>query len=176
MLNFSVLLIQPVVRARVTLPRQGPPPLLRNFATVAPSILNQVLSSQVSTERDIEKDIPAALDRKLLRSTPKTSLQQLIQQYTAKSGTILSVSLPDESRPANTRRPNIFNAADSTRNVITVAHCAQVGNAHKVTLSSGFALNVNLTSEANTKETLIVTCAHTLEEVREHSVPIMGID
>jgi hypothetical protein len=171
MLTFSKSLVQPplkqVVRA-VTSRKRWPAILPCSFATVSPSIINQVLSSEPSSEREIEEDIPLALDRKLLRSTSKTSLHELIQQYIAESGTILDVSLPYESQPGNNRRPNLTNAAESTRNVITVAHCAQVGNAHKVTLSSGFALNVDFTTTENTKETLILTCAHTLEEVSQY--------
>lgn len=168
MLTFSKSLVQPpfrqVVRT-VTSRRRRPAILPRSFATVSPSIINQVLSSESSSERDFEEDIPPALDRKLLQSTSKTSLHQLIQQYIAESGTILDVSLPYESQPGSTRRANLTNAAESTRNVITVAHCAQVDNAHKVTLSSGFALNVDFITAESTKETLIITCAHTLEEV-----------
>ncbi|KAF5312637.1 hypothetical protein D9619_003318 [Psilocybe cf. subviscida] len=169
MLTLAKSLIQPTMRQLmwgVASRRWTTSTLLHNLAPTSPSIINQLLSSDISSKREIEQDITPALDRKLLQLSSKTSLHELIRQYVAESGTVLDVFLPYESQPAISRRPNLVDAADSTRNVITVAHCAQFGNAHKITLSSGFALNVDFTSKENTKETLIVTCAHTLEEIR----------
>ncbi|PPQ98962.1 hypothetical protein CVT24_003458, partial [Panaeolus cyanescens] len=50
-------------------------------------------------------------------------------------------------------------------NVVTVAHCLEDEGEHKITISSGFALNAKR-PDADDDERLILTCAHTLEEIR----------
>ncbi|KAJ3508060.1 hypothetical protein NLJ89_g5963 [Agrocybe chaxingu] len=117
--------------------------------------------------------VPPLVDSHVLRTASKgrrTTLEEIIKQYVGKAGTVLDISLPYESRPSVTRRPLLKDAHDSCKDVITVAHCAQFGREHKITLSSGFALN----AEEKEGETLIVTCAHTLEEIRQSPLLLAG--
>ncbi|KAF8971582.1 hypothetical protein BDZ97DRAFT_1252714 [Flammula alnicola] len=136
----------------------------KTYATVSPSIIGQ--RPQPSEPRKVEfsEEVSPVLDARVLQAASKghkSSLPDIIEQYINTSGTVLDVSLPYESRPSDTRRPHLTDVAESCKNVITVAHCAQVGAEHKITLSSGFALNVAY------GKTLILTCAHTLEEIRQ---------
>lgn len=83
-------------------------------------------------------------------------LPDIVAQYEPNAGRVLKHALPYESTPSSARRRGL----DSDK-LVLVAHCArsQEGTS-KVTLSSGFALDVQ--GEA---EDVVVTCAHTLEEV-----------
>jgi len=132
----------------------------KTYATVSPSIIGQ--APHPAKREEFSESVPPVLDSLILQAAlncHKTLLPDIIKQYIDTAGTVLDLSLPYESRPSDSRRPS----ADSCKNVITVAHCAQVGLEHKITLSSGFALNVE--DRSNSKgETLILTCAHTLEE------------
>ena len=96
-------------------------------------------------------------------SGSRTSLPQLVQQYLERSGRVLDHQLPYEPQPSQPRRVNFDASQSEDRGVHLIAHCVQEGNRHKVTLSSGFALNA---PGDHTNESIIVTCAHTLEEVR----------
>lgn len=87
------------------------------------------------------------------------SLTSIVEQYLMHSGKILDVSLPYESRPSECRRPRLTPTGSVT---VLVAHCVQDGAENKITLSSGFALELPSSPK---DETLILTCAHTLEEV-----------
>jgi hypothetical protein len=135
----------------------------KTYATVSPSIVGQ---TPQPTREEFSESVPPVLDSLVLQAASnchKTLLLDIIKQYIDTAGTVLNLSLPYESRPSDSRRPSLTNSADSCKNVITVAHCAQVGSEHKITLSSGFALNIE--DRSNPKgETLILTCAHTLEE------------
>ncbi|CAL1696555.1 unnamed protein product [Somion occarium] len=130
-----------------------PPKLPANADTPAPPL---------PTPSGLNKRILSALDGK------SPSLPTLIDQYTDHSGTVLDVSLPYESRPSSQRRTK-FDASDDS-DVIMVAHAVQNGAQHKVTVCSGFALDVAREEEQPSEETLIVTCAHTLEEIRHSPV------
>jgi len=138
----------------------------KTYATVSPSIVGQTPHPAEPTREEFSESVPPILDRLVLQAASKchkTLLPDIIKQYIDTAGTVLDLSLPYESRPSDSRRPSLTNSADSCKNVITVAHCAQVGSEHKITLSSGFALNIE--DRSNSKgETLILTCAHTLEE------------
>ncbi|KAF8807182.1 hypothetical protein BYT27DRAFT_6557763 [Phlegmacium glaucopus] len=138
------------------------------YATISSSIIGQrPLHPSDLTQDEPSTSVPLLLDSHILQATlceHKTSLLDIIKQYIDTSGTVLDVSLPYESRPSENRRPHLTTGADSCRNVITVAHCARLGANHKIALSSGFALNVEGRKKG---ETLIITCAHTLEEVRQ---------
>lgn len=129
----------------------------KTFATVSPSILaypepppppppSSVLDGQLLSALDVSKT--------------HTSLANVVKQYVAYTGNILDVSLPYESRPTETRRPGLTHVNSST---VLIAHCVREGSENKITLSSGFALEAPSPSK---DETLILTCAHTLEEVR----------
>ena len=90
---------------------------------------------------------------------------------------MLDQPLPYESRPRADRKVN-FDRMDvfSESGVVMVAHAIRHQDRHQVALCSGFALNVPARTEPNGKgkapenrreggSTVIVTCAHTLEEV-----------
>jgi hypothetical protein len=84
-------------------------------------------------------------------------LYHLVAEYDRHSGEVLSRELPYESRSSASRRTRF---SDEAKDVCLVAHVAENGLDFRVSVSSGFALNVGLASGP-----LIVTCAHTLEEV-----------
>ena len=106
---------------------------------------------------------PRPLDRFVLealastRSAERTALPQLIQQYLERSGNVLSAQLPYEPHPSPSRRVS-FSTYES-RDVHLVAHVTRESDRNKITVSSGFALD---TSDG---QSILVTCAHTLEEV-----------
>lgn len=99
---------------------------------------------------------------KALEVQPQTSLSDIIGHYIDQTGNVLNVSLPYESRPPKDRRVT-FEDGISSKEIVTVAHCVKDGERHKITLSSGFVVNAPAPRE---RETLIVTCGHTLEEIR----------
>ncbi|KDR84751.1 hypothetical protein GALMADRAFT_287378 [Galerina marginata CBS 339.88] len=146
----------------------------RRYATVSPSIVWQ--SHLSGPPRGDFTEVPSRLDSHILQATSvgdHTSLPDIIKQYIETSGSVLEASLPYESRPSETRRPKLENTPDSCNNVIIVAHCARFGSEHKVILSSGFALNVQ--GARADYETLILTCAHTLEEIRQSPALLSGL-
>ncbi|KAJ3479185.1 hypothetical protein NLI96_g9238 [Meripilus lineatus] len=91
-----------------------------------------------------------------------TSFLKLVDQYVDRSGTVLDVPLPYESRPTSGRRVQ-FDASDN--GVFMISHALRHESQHRVTVCSGFALNVAQTSD-HSDSPMIVSCAHTLEEVR----------
>lgn len=101
----------------------------------------------------------------LSEQTNQTGLSTLIRQYVESAGTMLNdVNLPYESRPTEERRVSVKDSKD----VVLVAHCATDGVENKVTVSSGFVLNAKL--RGNAEESLVLTCAHTLEEIRQSTI------
>lgn len=99
------------------------------------------------------------LDALHKRSAPGLTLPDIIQQFENCTGHILDISLPYESRPSHSRRPSLDPRIPND-NVVMVAHCvANAAGIHKVTLSSGFALEIS-----GQRDLIVVTCAHTLEE------------
>jgi len=117
-----------------------------------------------------ESFVPPLIDHHVLLAAKskgrRTSLSGIIQQYLQVSGTVLDVCLPYESRPSPSRKA-VEKGKEKVTSVVTVAHCSVVGDEHKITLASGFALNVDREKIGN--EMAIVTCGHTLEEVGEIS-------
>jgi hypothetical protein len=108
----------------------------------------------------VSQQLVILIDHHVLRAARKgqrTTLPNIIKQYLESSGTVLDACLPYESRPNETRRVGVDHSK-----VVTVAHCALVGRDHKITLASGFALNVERAKVNG--EMVIVTCAHTLEK------------
>ena len=91
------------------------------------------------------------------RSVDRPNLPQLIQQYLTHSGRVLDVQLAHESRPSSSRRVSLDN---NSCDIHLIAHIAREGDRNKITLSSGFAIH------ASDGQPILVTCAHTLEEVR----------
>ncbi|KAI9512643.1 hypothetical protein F5148DRAFT_792680 [Russula earlei] len=107
---------------------------------------------------------PRPLDRLVLETlagTPsagRTALPQLLQQYLERSGNVLDAQLPYEPHPSPSRRVSF--SADSGGCVRLIAHVVREGDRSKITVSSGFAVD---TSDG---QSVLVTCAHTLEEIR----------
>ncbi|KAK7064431.1 hypothetical protein R3P38DRAFT_2824474 [Favolaschia claudopus] len=133
---------------------------LRAYATASPGFPIQSVRLPSSERSPV---VPTELDEMLLKSLSASkgpSMQTLIKQYTERSGHILACSLPYESRPPPQRRVS-FDSRDS---VVLIAHCARnrAGH-HSVTVSSGFPLAVPGHPDEGP---LILTCAHTLEEIR----------
>lgn len=114
---------------------------------------------------EIDRIVLDALSR--TPSGSRTSLPQLIDQYLQRSGRVLDQHLPYESRPSPSRRADFASVTPHAQDpgaakVHLVAHAAQEGDRHKVTLASGFAIQGTDEQEG---DSLFVSCAHTLEEV-----------
>lgn len=120
-----------------------------------------------------ESEPPSDIDRIVLDTLSRTpsgsraSLPQLIDQYLQRSGRVLDQHLPYESRPSPSRRADFASVTHHAQDpgaakVHLIAHAAQEGDRHKVTLASGFAIKATGEQEG---ESLFITCAHTLEEV-----------
>ncbi|KAK0456290.1 hypothetical protein EV421DRAFT_1751494 [Armillaria borealis] len=146
---------------------------LRNsYATVSVTILPQprTLDSDESVlSSNLDKNILAHLST----SSDTTSLHELIRQYEANSGHIFHCSLPYESRPSESRQRPGFPNTSGDSNIVMIAHCVKTGGDHKVSLSSGFALEAASASPGNT---LFLTCAHTLEEMRRSPLLLSNAD
>jgi hypothetical protein len=133
-------------------------PILRPYATVkSPLILAKppILPPPTSAPRPLDRFILDSLAR--TPSAGRTALPQLIQQYLDRSGNVLDAQLPYEPRPCPSRR--ISFSVDNGGDVHLIAHVARENDRNKVTVSSGFAL------ETSNGLPILVTCAHTLEEV-----------
>ncbi|KAF9535582.1 hypothetical protein CPB83DRAFT_20674 [Crepidotus variabilis] len=154
----------------------------RVYATVSKSTICQrpatkpLISTRYFSNKEpdanTEDSVPRLIDETVLQAVTSsrresTSLREIIEQYFACSGTILEVSLPYESRPSEARRTVSTDIAvlQCESNVILIAHCAVIGGEDKITLSSGFTLNI--AREKVRGEAVIITCAHTLEEIRQ---------
>ena len=95
------------------------------------------------------------------------TIGDLSHEFNANSGRILDMSLPYESTPPLSRRLT-FDRASSTKTdqgIVMVAHCISPKDdfdpqKSKVKLSSGFVIG----------DGLIVTCAHTFEEVSSSAI------
>ncbi|KAI0005494.1 hypothetical protein BJV74DRAFT_875425 [Russula compacta] len=92
---------------------------------------------------------PRPLDRFVLEALASTRSAER---------TALPAQLPYEPHPSPSRRVS-FSTYES-RDVHLVAHVARESGRNKITVSSGFALG---TSDG---QSILVTCAHTLEEIR----------
>ncbi|KAF8203304.1 hypothetical protein BJ912DRAFT_943539 [Pholiota molesta] len=110
----------------------------------------------------IDADVPPLLDARVLQAAARqhqTPISDILKQYVTASGTAC---------PAPERRPHIADPGESAREVVTVAHVARDGLDHKVTLASGFVLNAMAPRvEGQDEEAMVLTCAHTLEELRQ---------
>ncbi len=131
---------------------------LRAYATVnSPLILAKPpdLPPSTSDPRPLDCFILETLAR--VPSARRTALPQLIQQYLDRSGNVLDAQLPYEPRPSPSRRVSFstYNGGD----VHLIAHVVRENDRNKVTVSSGFAV------ETSDGQPILVTCAHTLEEV-----------
>ncbi|KZT21694.1 hypothetical protein NEOLEDRAFT_1158121 [Neolentinus lepideus HHB14362 ss-1] len=135
---------------------------LRNYATAdSPVALGKAPSPPKSNNTRYELD--ARILNELLRrpSTSRVNLGNLVLEYMERGGNILQTSLPYESRPSSQRKVQLTSAAED--GVAMVAHCVRDGENHKISLSSAFALEGSWKREG---ESVIVSCAHTMEEIR----------
>ncbi|KAF8641079.1 hypothetical protein AX17_000723 [Amanita inopinata Kibby_2008] len=143
---------------------QPPPPPPR--VSVAPSLLKSTATQGSG------RSIGASLfDTKCLAALSEqkeqTPLTTLIDQYVRLAGHIIEhTHLPYESRPTEDRR---VSGRDS-KDMVLVAHCATDGVDDRITLSSGFLLNAVPYPSWQDDECLVLTCAHTLEEIRQSSL------
>jgi hypothetical protein len=107
---------------------------------------------------------PRPIDRFILEnlanthSAGRTALPQLIEQYLDRSGHVLDAHLSHEPRPSPSRRVSF--STDEGGDVHLIAHVVRESDRSKITVSSGFTL------ETSDGRSILVTCAHTLEEVR----------
>ena len=128
----------------------------------------------------LNKHIFAALSSR----SGAADLPALVSQYVDRHGRVLESSLAYESRPGQGRRVHFdqdvsldkleggSNDLDLERSVVMVVHALQRGGESKVTVCSGFALNVSDDSGLEEgKEMLVLSCAHTFEEVR--TIPLL---
>jgi hypothetical protein len=131
----------------------------RLFATVhSPIVLAKPpnLPQHASPPRPLDRFILEAL-----ASTPserRTALPQLIQQYLDRSENVLDAQLPYEPHPSPSRRVSF--SADTASDIYLIAHVVRENDRNKITVSSGFAVHTS------NGQSILVTCAHTLEEVR----------
>jgi hypothetical protein len=142
--------------------------VLRKYATV--SVLPLRAAPPPPPPSPPKSEAPSVLDQHLLSrlasSAPSSSAIDVIslaRQYSERARQIINVSLPYESRPNADRRVNI-NSAGPDGGMLMIAHCIldELTQEHKIALSSGFALNA---LAPHTGESLILSCAHTVEEV-----------
>lgn len=108
---------------------------------------------------DLDSHILAALRWSVQKGT---TLDDLSHEFNANAGRVLNISLPYQSKPSLSRRLT-FDKSDSSKGhqgIVMVAHCMSLNddfNRQKaiVKLSSGFVIG----------DGLVVTCAHTFEQV-----------
>ncbi|TFK76879.1 hypothetical protein BDN72DRAFT_753719 [Pluteus cervinus] len=154
--------------------------MLRLSASCLRSLSSRAAYATVSQTKVLSQNLPppslggkevisSLLDQEILkalrRPSPKTiSLHDVFDQYSSNASHILDFHLPNESVPRASRRP-LINAAstDISNEMVLVAHCVKSERTHEITISSGFALE----TPENTGETLVLTCAHTLEQLRQ---------
>ncbi|KAJ3528220.1 hypothetical protein NM688_g8025 [Phlebia brevispora] len=112
-----------------------------------------------------------------LRSGPASGLPTLIDEYEKNEGHVLETFLPYESRPPKDRRVMFDRDRSYLDNgVVMVAHAFHHQDRHKVALCSGFVLNVSALQgeeapfDGDQEDSVILTCAHTLEEMRNSSL------
>lgn len=152
--------------------------LTRNYATVdAATIIARpprppVLTSaetpepQLHHSASIDSHVLAALPKPQAGTSAKThpDLSELVKQYVERSGHVLDFSLPYEPAPAVDRKID-FDAKPEDSALAIVAHAVRDGEDNKITLCSGFAVQGRGHREG---ESLVLTCAHTLEETSNH--------
>ncbi|KAJ3801712.1 hypothetical protein GGU11DRAFT_869489 [Lentinula aff. detonsa] len=147
-------------------------PITRQYATVSQSLTD--LGGPPVPEGaaiDLTPSIPSPLDRQILKvasCSESPSLSELVHSYLSNSRHILNSSLLYESHPSALRKVNRGPSTANSPDVLLIAHCVQDGDEHKITVASGFALEAPSQREG---ESLILSCAHTLEEIRRS--PIM---
>ena len=120
----------------------------RQYATAASQ---SVLSSKNSVLESL------VLERVKKATQP---LSSIISQYDTRAGRILDFELPNESTPRLERRRGI----DTGQGVVFVVHSVHNGDRHDWVLCSGFAINTRGSAKSKSGSSIVVTCAHTLEQ------------
>ena len=145
-------------------------PRARSYATIENILLfaKPPPPAPVQAEARIDSEpTQSALDPVLMDHLVRTpassrpSLHSLINQYLERSGRVLPSQLPYESTPAPHRR---VPATVKDGAVQLLAHVVKEGDRAKVSLSSAFAIQPVSVSDTEAQP-IIVSCAHTLEEV-----------
>ncbi|KAF8587343.1 hypothetical protein K439DRAFT_1614449 [Ramaria rubella] len=143
----------------------GPRLLRRSFAYTVDGILRRASAPPEAHVFDEPRLVPNELDSQALSvirrgpSDAHTSLKHLIHQYDTRARIVLDTTLAYEHSPPELRRID-FDADDT--GVALLAHVAEVDEEHKVTFCSGFAIK----ADEHQTSSLVVSCAHTLEEMR----------
>jgi len=143
--------------------------LARNYATVervtlvgrAPGPPKSVMPPSIAATSILDAPILSEL-----RRSRGATLPTVVQKYLDNAGKTLNTPLPYESRPNGARTVNF----DDSDGVVMVAHAIQHGEAHKIALCSGFVLDVAGEPQGGEERTVVLTCAHTLEEMRNSSL------
>jgi hypothetical protein len=133
----------------------------RSYATVSPaSVTLGGPPPPPPNSANAHPTIQPPLDSQILGFASSGRMALPARSYLSNSGQILDSSLLHESRPPDARKVNrrSFDGSD----ILLIAHCVQDGDEHKVTVSSGFALEAPSPRKG---ESLILTCAHTFEEI-----------
>ncbi|KAF7320218.1 hypothetical protein MKEN_00806300 [Mycena kentingensis (nom. inval.)] len=119
----------------------------RLYATIASQIPSQNM-------RELDRTVLKALSRS------QQSFGEIARQSTERADKVLPYALPYESRPVASRRASLAG-------IVLVAHCVRNPQGdHKVTVCSGFAIE----NRGITGGNAIITCAHTLQELRRSSL------
>jgi hypothetical protein len=115
--------------------------------------------AQPGTTADLDSHILSALRWSFQKGA---SLGDLSLEFNANTNRVLDISLPYEPKPPLSRRLTFDKSGPSKghQGIVMVAHCMSSNDdfnrqSAKVRLSSGFVIG----------DGLIVTCAHTFEEV-----------
>ncbi|VDB99597.1 unnamed protein product [Peniophora sp. CBMAI 1063] len=146
-------------------------PRLRTYATIENTLVfpKPPPPAPAQAEPRIDSEpAQSALDRVLIDHLVRTpassrpSLNSLINHYLERSGRVLPSQLPYESTPAPHRRvpDNVQDGA-----VQLLAHVVKEGDRTKLSLSSAFAIQPQ-SKPGVEAQPIIVSCAHTLEEIR----------
>lgn len=103
-----------------------------------------------------------------------TTVTTLYSQYRDRAGVTLDHVIPYEERPAEHRRADKINPVPSKDHengigdgVVMVIYGLQKpdGKLDKICACSGFVVNATLAGEASDDGDMVITCAHTLEQV-----------
>ncbi|KAI0690708.1 hypothetical protein BC835DRAFT_1407464 [Cytidiella melzeri] len=139
---------------------------MRFFATVQPATIVSKPPKPPHIALPASISTLDALILSELRASRVAPLTTIVQNYDENNGHVLDSPLPYESRPNDVRRVR-FDGSDG---IVVVAHAIQHGDAHNVALSTGFALNVAQGEDDDSRRSIILSCAHTLEEMRHSTL------
>lgn len=143
------------IRCRASYPyRQGHSTWRRSMAALANGF-----PARPSSTADLDSHLLAALSWSVQKGA---TLGDLSREFTANADRVLAIPLPYEPTPPLSRRLTFDppGLSKSHQGIVMVAHCISAKDNFnrqkaKVTLSSGFVIGNGL----------VVTCAHTFEEV-----------